>query len=166
MVSPYGGTLDNVVELVAPPPPLPSAVAGFLKGAASRLSNNSNGNGNGGGESSSSSSPTATLSSPSSSSSSPAPVVVTATLRHTLELGAGGPTASITYEGADVRADGGLSGLLGSLPPLSLPVGLPAPLRPSVSQRTSAFDVLYLDGDLRVTRGERGELRVFCKVAA
>ena len=148
VVSPYGGTLDNVVELVAPPPPLPSAVAGFLRGAVARVTGNK------------------ASSSSSSSSSSPAPVVVTATLRHSLELGAGGPTATITFEGADVRADGGLSGLLGSLPALSLPAGLPAPLRPSASQRTSAFDVLYLDGDLRVTRGERGELRVFCKVAA
>ena len=148
-VSPYGGTLDNVVELVAPPPPLPSAVAGFLRGAVARVTGNK-----------------ASSSSSSSSSSSPAPVVVTATLRHSLELGAGGPTATITFEGVDVRADGGLSGLLGSLPALSLPAGLPAPLRPSASQRTSAFDVLYLDGDLRVARGERGELRVFCKVAA
>ena len=159
VVSPYGGTLDNVVELVAPPPPLPplpSALTGFLKGAVARVS---------GGNSSSSSSSSESSSSSSSSSSS-APVVVTATLRHSLELGAGGPSATITYEGADVRADGGLSGLLGSLPALSLPAGLPAPLRPSVSQRTSAFDVLYLDGDLRVTRGERGELRVFVKVAA
>lgn len=156
VVSPYGGALDNVVELVAPAPPLPplpSAVTGFLKGAVARVS----------GESSpSSSSPSST----STSSSSPTPIVVTATLRHSLELGAGGPTATITFEGADVRADGGVSGVLGSLPALSLPPGLPAPLRPSASQRTSAFDVLYLDGDLRVTRGERGELRVFVKVAA
>jgi len=157
VVSPYGGTLDNVVELVAPPPPLPplpSAVSGFLKGAVARVS----------GGSPPSSSSTATV--PSASTSSPAPVFVTATLRHSLELGAGGPTATITFEGAEVKADGGLSGLLGSLPALSLPPGLPAPLRPSAEQRTSSFDVLYLDGDLRVTRGERGELRVFCKVAA
>ena len=80
-------------------------------------------------------------------------------------MGGGGPSATITYTGTDVRADGGFAGLLGALPAFTLP-DLPAFLRPPSAQRASAFDVLYLDGDLRVTRGERGELRVFVKVAA
>jgi hypothetical protein len=29
--------------------------------------------------------------------------------------------------------------------------------------RSARFDVVYLDDDLRVTRGDRGELRVFVK---
>lgn len=93
-----------------------------------------------------------------------APVTVTATLRHSLEAGGGGPTVKITYEGTDVRADGGLGGLLGSLPSQTLPA-LPDFLRPSRAQRTSTWDALYLDEDLRISRGERGELRVHARVA-
>ena len=105
---------------------------------------------------------------PGSSAATPpstAPVTLTATLRHTLEVGGGGAGVTITFDGTDVRADGGLAGLLGSLPSLTLP-SLPSFMRPPTAQRTSGFDVLYLDGDVRVTRGERGELRVFGKVAA
>lgn len=40
---------------------------------------------------------------------------------------------------------------------------LPEPFKPSRQQRTSSFDVLYLDSDLRITRGSRGELRIFVK---
>ena len=132
VVSPYGGRLDNVVELVGPaPPPLPLPAL-----------------------------PGATAATPPPS----APVTLTATLRHALEIGAGGATVRITYEGSDVKADGGYAGLLGALPSFPLPE-LPSFLRPSRAQRGSSFDVLYLDGDLRVTRGERGELRVFCRAA-
>ena len=79
-------------------------------------------------------------------------------------MGGGGPTCTITYDATDVKLDGGVAGLLGALPALALPE-LPSFLRPGPAQRTSSFDVLYLDGDLRVTRGERGELRVFVKVS-
>ena len=40
---------------------------------------------------------------------------------------------------------------------------LPEPLRPSRQARTSTFDVLYLDDDVRITRGSRGELRIFVR---
>ena len=93
-----------------------------------------------------------------------APPYATATLRHTLETGGGGATCTIGYEATDVKLDGGVAGILGALPALALP-DLPSFLRPGPAQRASSFDVLYLDGDLRVTRGERGELRVFVRVA-
>lgn len=50
----------------------------------------------------------------------------------------------------------------GNLPDLVLPQ-LPEPLRPSRQQRTSSFDVLYLDDNMRIIRGSRGELRIFVK---
>ena len=50
----------------------------------------------------------------------------------------------------------------GNLPEIMLPQ-LPEPLKPSRQQRTSSFDVLFLDSDLRITRGSRGELRIFVK---
>ena len=40
---------------------------------------------------------------------------------------------------------------------------LPSNLRPSRERRTSTFETLFLDDDLRITRGRRGELRVFVK---
>ena len=51
---------------------------------------------------------------------------------------------------------------LGRLPEVSLPQ-LPEGLRPSRSSRASTFEVLYLDEELRITRGRRGELRVFLR---
>ena len=53
---------------------------------------------------------------------------------------------------------GGLGGVLSRLPELTLPQ-LPEPLQPSRRMRSSTFEVIYLDADLRVTRGDRGELR-------
>ena len=52
--------------------------------------------------------------------------------------------------------------MLGKLPEVSLPQ-LPDALRPSREARSSTFDVLHLDEDLRITRGMRGELRVFAR---
>ena len=52
--------------------------------------------------------------------------------------------------------------MLGRLPGLTLPQ-LPEPLKPSRRMRSSIFEVIYLDDDLRVTRGDRGELRVFVR---
>jgi len=57
---------------------------------------------------------------------------------------------------------GGLGGVLGKLPEFSVPQ-LPEPLKPSRALRSSVFEVLFLDTDLRVTRGDRGELRVFVR---
>ena len=57
---------------------------------------------------------------------------------------------------------GGVGGVLGRLPEVTLPQ-LPEPLKPSRRLRSSTFEVIYLDDDLRVTRGDRGELRVFVR---
>lgn len=57
---------------------------------------------------------------------------------------------------------GGVGGILGRLPELTLPQ-LPAPFRPPARARSSSFEVLFLDAGLRITRGDRGELRVFTR---
>lgn len=52
------------------------------------------------------------------------------------------------------------SGNLAQLPPLEIPQ-IPEGLRPQSNRGTGDFEVTYLDADMRVTRGDRGELRVF-----
>lgn len=52
------------------------------------------------------------------------------------------------------------TGNLSQLPPLELP-RLPDALRGTSNRGTGEFDVTYLDSDTRITRGDRGELRVF-----
>ena len=114
------------------------------------------------------------------------PVVTTATLKHAFEP-IGGSTSQITFEDTEVKttgaprclaalcagaagmtglmpalAAGGIGNFLGRLPELTLPQ-LPSNLRPSRDRRTSTFETLYLDNDLRITRGRRGELRIFLK---
>jgi PAP_fibrillin len=72
---------------------------------------------------------------------------------------------SLTFPSAKhprVLHAGGLNGVLGRLPALTL--ALPGFLQPPKDTRSSNFRVLYLDDDLRVTRGDRGELRVFTRV--
>ena len=56
---------------------------------------------------------------------------------------------------------GGLGGVLGRLPEFTLPQ-LPDPLKPSRAMRSSTFEVIYLDGDLRITRGDRGRAAHVC----
>ena len=51
-------------------------------------------------------------------------------------------------------------GSLSQLPPLEVP-RIPDNLRPPSAAGSGEFEVTYLDGDTRVTRGDRGELRVF-----
>ena len=51
-------------------------------------------------------------------------------------------------------------GSLSQLPPLEVP-RIPDNLRPPSNTGSGEFEVTYLDGDTRVTRGDRGELRVF-----
>ena len=60
---------------------------------------------------------------------------------------------------------GGLGGLLNSVPQFSLPGtdALPEQLQPPKRSRAATFDVLFLDDDLRVTRGDRNEIRVFLR---
>lgn len=83
------------------------------------------------------------------------PVEVTATLAHKFEL-IGSSTIKITFEKTTVKTTGNLS----QLPPLEVP-RIPDQFRPSSNRGSGEFEVTYIDSDTRVTRGDRGELRVF-----
>ncbi|KAM6544507.1 hypothetical protein CsatB_025243 [Cannabis sativa] len=85
------------------------------------------------------------------------PIEVTATLAHKFEL-IGSSKIQITFEKTTVKARGNLS----QLPPLELP-RIPDVLRgqSNSSPGSGEFEVTYMDDDMRVTRGDRGELRVF-----
>ncbi|XP_074360193.1 plastid-lipid-associated protein 6, chloroplastic isoform X2 [Apium graveolens] len=83
------------------------------------------------------------------------PVEVTATLAHKFEL-TGSSSVKIIFEKTTVKTTGNLS----QIPPLEIPQ-LPDALRPSTNRGSGDFDVTYLDSDVRITRGDRGELRVF-----
>lgn len=52
------------------------------------------------------------------------------------------------------------TGNLSQLPPFEVP-RIPDALRPPSNTGSGEFEVTYLDSDTRVTRGDRGELRVF-----
>ncbi|KAK9062584.1 hypothetical protein SSX86_019771 [Deinandra increscens subsp. villosa] len=83
------------------------------------------------------------------------PIQVTATLAHKFEI-IGSSTIKIIFEKTTVKTTGNLS----QLPPLEIPQ-LPEQFRPSTNRGSSDFDVTYLGSDLRITRGDRDELRVF-----
>ncbi|KAL6654894.1 hypothetical protein ACP70R_008359 [Stipagrostis hirtigluma subsp. patula] len=83
------------------------------------------------------------------------PVEATATLAHKFDI-VGTSGIKITFEKTTVKTKGALS----QLPPLELP-RVPDNLRPPSNTGSGEFEVTYLDGDTRVTRGDRGELRVF-----
>ncbi|KAM3326809.1 plastid-lipid-associated protein 6, chloroplastic [Capsicum chacoense] len=83
------------------------------------------------------------------------PVEVTATLAHKFEL-TGTSTIKITFEKTTVKTTGNLS----QLPPLEVP-RIPDQFRPPSNTGSGDFEVTYIDSDTRVTRGDRGELRVF-----
>ncbi|KAG6732495.1 hypothetical protein I3842_01G181300 [Carya illinoinensis] len=83
------------------------------------------------------------------------PVEVTATLAHKFEL-IGSAKIKITFEKTTVKTTGSLS----QLPPLELPQ-IPDALRRASNRGSGEFEVTYLDEDTRITRGDRGELRVF-----
>ncbi|CAD6253317.1 unnamed protein product [Miscanthus lutarioriparius] len=84
------------------------------------------------------------------------PLEATATLAHKFEI-IGTSGVKITFEKTTVKTKGNLS----QLPPLEVP-RIPDNLRPPSSNTGSGeFEVTYLDDDTRVTRGDRGEFRVF-----
>lgn len=83
------------------------------------------------------------------------PAEVTATLAHKFEL-IGPAKVKIVFEKTTVKTSGNLS----QLPPLEVP-RIPESLRPSSNPGSGDFEVTYADSDLRVTRGDRDELRVF-----
>lgn len=68
----------------------------------------------------------------------------------------GSSKIKITFEKTTVKTTGNLS----QLPPLEIP-RLPDALRSPSNPGSGEFEVTYLDSDTRITRGERGELRVF-----
>ncbi|KAK9083141.1 hypothetical protein Scep_029612 [Stephania cephalantha] len=83
------------------------------------------------------------------------PVELTATLAHKFEL-IGSAKIRIVFEKTTVKTRGNLS----QLPPLEVP-RIPDALRPPSNTGSGEFEVTYLDNDTRITRGDRGELRVF-----
>ncbi|CAO2146786.1 unnamed protein product [Urochloa humidicola] len=87
------------------------------------------------------------------------PLEATATLAHKFEV-VGTSGVKIDFEKTTVKTKGSLA----QLPPLEVP-RIPDNLRPPSSSDAGTgsgeFEVTYLDGDTRVTRGDRGELRVF-----
>lgn len=84
-------------------------------------------------------------------------IEVIATLAHSFEL-LGRASIRIIFERTIVQTAGSLS----ELPPVDLP-RLPDFLRPPSSVRSGDFEVTFVDDDFRITRGDRGELRVFLK---
>ncbi|XWS53787.1 hypothetical protein CRYUN_Cryun10bG0030400 [Craigia yunnanensis] len=83
------------------------------------------------------------------------PLEVTATLAHKFEL-LGSSKIKITFEKTTVKTKGNLS----QLPPLEVP-RIPDALRPPSNTGSGEFEVTFVDADTRITRGDRGELRVF-----
>ncbi|KAJ3693158.1 hypothetical protein LUZ60_012253 [Juncus effusus] len=83
------------------------------------------------------------------------PAEAVATLAHKFEI-IGTSNIKITFEKTTVKPTGSLA----QLPPLDIP-RLPDGLRPASNTGSGDFEVTYLDSDLRITRGDRGELRVF-----
>ncbi|ESQ47484.1 hypothetical protein EUTSA_v10021276mg [Eutrema salsugineum] len=83
------------------------------------------------------------------------PLEATATLAHKFEL-LGTCKIKITFQKTTVKTSGNLS----QIPPFDIP-RLPDSFRPPSNPGTGDFEVTYVDDNLRITRGDRGELRVF-----
>ncbi|KAG6491570.1 plastid-lipid-associated protein 6, chloroplastic-like [Zingiber officinale] len=83
------------------------------------------------------------------------PIEATATLAHKLEI-IGTSNIKITFVNTTIKPTGSYS----QLPQLEIP-RLPDSLRPPSNTRSGEFEVTYVDRDTRITRGDKGELRVF-----
>lgn len=81
------------------------------------------------------------------------------TLGHDYEV-QGANTVQIVFEDTSAELIG--SSWFQNLPRLGLPQ-LPEPLRPPRFLRAAKFDVTFLDASMRVTRGDRDELRIYLK---
>lgn len=68
----------------------------------------------------------------------------------------GSAKIKITFEKTTVKTKGNLP----QLPPLEVP-RIPDALRPPSNTGSGEFEVTFVDADTRITRGDRGELRVF-----
>lgn len=95
----------------------------------------------------------------------PAPRVI-ATLEHDYRI-SGAATVTITFEKTKVQGQGGVNGWFGNLPQITWGGGDNAVLeeirKATEAYNSSSFDVVYLDSKLRVTRADRGEVRVFVR---
>jgi len=80
-----------------------------------------------------------------------------ATLSHSLNL-KGPKTIEITFENVTVRVGGALRGIRPLAPPQ-----LPEQFRPPPALRSGSFATTFVDSEMRVSRGDRGELRIFVK---
>lgn len=91
------------------------------------------------------------------------PAVATLTLKHTYTVVAP-DTVEIRFIGTDANLEGGVAGLLSAIPEIQIPE-LPEALRPPERKQSPKFSfrVTYLDEDVRITKGDRGELRVFLR---
>jgi len=90
-------------------------------------------------------------------------------LGHSYEV-YGAQTMKIKYDESRVKGFGGLNNWLEMLPDLSLGVGGTPDVFSVITNmpalddyRSSSFDVVYLDEDIRITRGDRGEIRIFLR---
>ncbi|CAH8353531.1 unnamed protein product [Eruca vesicaria subsp. sativa] len=83
------------------------------------------------------------------------PLEATATLAHKFEL-LGTCKIKITFEKTTVKTSGNLA----QIPPFEIP-RLPDSFRPPSNPGTGDFEVTFVDENMRITRGDRGELRVF-----
>lgn len=81
------------------------------------------------------------------------------TLRHTYEV-AQPNTVTIVFESTSARTVG--PDVLQGLPQFDVPQ-LPDFLKPPKNFRSASFDVSYLDASMRITRGDRGELRIYLR---
>lgn len=95
------------------------------------------------------------------------PPSVTCRLGHSFEV-LGANTVRITYDDTEVKGSGGIGGWLGNiLPGVKIPTKiptLPEPLRSVFADAQNAtFEVVFIDDRMRITRGDRGELRVFLR---
>lgn len=91
----------------------------------------------------------------------PLPAEALLTLKHRLSITAPA-TVTITFTGTDVNLQGGLGGILNAVPQFELP-NLPQQLQLPRKSRSASFEVVYLDEDIRITHGDRKELRVFLR---
>ncbi|KAG2432658.1 hypothetical protein HYH02_006646 [Chlamydomonas schloesseri] len=162
-IDPATAKLDNIVELLLSPPPPLAALgslggllgeglgglvgglpAGPLRDAVSPLAGALAGG--------------ARVPAPDASRESPAARL---TLRHDYEVT---PPSGVRICYEETYAELVGADLFAQLPRLEAPQ-LPEPLRPPKFLRSATFEVTYLDagGQMRITRGDRGELRVYLR---
>jgi hypothetical protein len=95
-----------------------------------------------------------------------APVVI-AKLEHDYSV-SGAATVTITFEKTTLSTEGGINGWFGGLPEVSLggdgENAVLAEIRNALkAYNSSCFDVIYVDETLRITKGDRGEYRIFTR---